>query len=356
MAGLSVLLSVLYSLALAADSPNKTTVSPPFNYTRIDADLRFLPPPDSTFLRREWISGIMPQACRDFAILKNLTLGDFSVYEFVFADCARPWVMCQHKESSVKINDLAYTISTTPVLMRQRVRHYMAVGNTHDGAAATWSKGDIAFRLDFTQPSIVLHETSHGMDHLALNDFGSPFSATDAWRKNIAADAAVVSDYSNVNWKENFAESTVIAIYDRAMKMSGGGGVEAIQGSWRQVYHAYTVVQAFLGDQIWRNSEKKKCWMRYVDSDVVFAVNGSKFDTQQLLLPTSDVQVMELPDHIQEIEELLDEATSFDAAGGTHEMPTFVEEEPERCEPIQSSPAFFSSECVFRVKGSVLSM
>jgi hypothetical protein len=106
--------------------------------------------------------------------------------------------------------------------------------------------GDINFE-DKPDIRIMAHEMSHGLDFMALQQYGSPFSDTSIWRDNYNQDSAVPTDYSHTNFVEEFAEVGTVGIYDKVVP----GGIGNILGdNWKKIFHQYATYQGYLGDNI----------------------------------------------------------------------------------------------------------
>ena len=79
--------------------------------------------------------------------------------------------------------------------------------------------------------STLIHEFSHSIDWHALTQYGSPFSGTSNWIDNYNQDSASPTGYARTNWMEDFAETGMVAVYDRV----SGGKFGDIEPSWNSI-------------------------------------------------------------------------------------------------------------------------
>lgn len=103
---------------------------------------------------------------------------------------------------------------------------------------------------------------SHGLDFMALQEYGSPFSDTPIWRKSYMLDFSSPSDYSRTNFAEDFAESGLVGVYDKIVP----GGVGRIQPNWWEVFWQFRTYQRYLLDQIVPGG---RCRSRVANSETV---------------------------------------------------------------------------------------
>jgi hypothetical protein len=145
----------------------------------------------------------------------------------------------------------------------------MATPGLNDGIAGLWMyPGDVLVE-DRPTAQLLAHEFSHGLDYMALQQYGSPFSGTDIWNSNYAQDSAVPTDYSRTNFVEDFAEVGVIGLYDKVVP----GGIGNIQPNWNAIFHQYATYQGYLGDNILPGGT---CRNRIGNSEVVPMGNSAK--------------------------------------------------------------------------------
>lgn len=116
--------------------------------------------------------------------------------------------------------------------MREFVKHVAVVPNIGTGAAA-YSTGDsILFDDNYLTNGVMIHEISHSLDGHARRDVApNGFSQSNIWKDNYNQDSAVVSAYARTSWAENFAETAIIAVYDKVVP----GGIGGIQPNWNAV-------------------------------------------------------------------------------------------------------------------------
>jgi hypothetical protein len=73
--------------------------------TTQNADLsKDLPAHDNT--SRPWNSGIMPEFCYNEARSHNLKPEDFEIRDAYYTDCAAPWTLCRHRNSTLEWKDV----------------------------------------------------------------------------------------------------------------------------------------------------------------------------------------------------------------------------------------------------------
>lgn len=95
---------------------------------------------------------------------------------------------------------------------------------------------------------VMLHETGHSLD--AYGGYGpvgsTLFSKSETWHNAVAQDPKVPSNYSNTNYMEDLAETTVIAFYD----VNVPGGVKQVQKGWQDIFTQFNTVKERLGDTL----------------------------------------------------------------------------------------------------------
>ncbi|KAK3935746.1 hypothetical protein QBC46DRAFT_358000 [Diplogelasinospora grovesii] len=276
------LLTLAAALSVRAVDDNLPTIQPGLDWDRMETDLR-----NSLSLHSStwdyWGAGWIPQACRDFATGHGLSPYDFTVFNVHYDDCSEPWIMCRHKDSHASEIDMIGIFGRMPVHMRSYVRQFMATPGLNDGIAGLWMyPGDIMVE-DRPLVRLLAHEMSHGLDYMALTQYGQPFSGTDIWRNNYAQDSAVPSDYSRTNFVEDFAEVGIIGVYDKVVP----GGIGTIEPSWNRIFHQYATYQGYLGDNVLPGGS---CRARVGNSQVVPMGNSAKtVRRDDLLGPKPDV-------------------------------------------------------------------
>lgn len=55
-----------------------------------------------------------------------------------------------------------------------------------------------------------------------------------------------LTDNPSLDQAENFAQETVIALFDKVVP----GGIGTVEPNWKAIFHQYATVQAALGDSI----------------------------------------------------------------------------------------------------------
>ena len=130
-----------------------------------------------------------------------------------------------------------------PVRMRQFIRHVISL----PGTKSAGSSGDniqLNGPIDIT---VYAHEIGHSLDSHAFDPkYGAPFSNSQVWIDNYNMDSAVTDDYAQTSQQENFAQETVVSLYDKVVP----GGIGTIQPNWKAIFHQYATLQGYIGDTI----------------------------------------------------------------------------------------------------------
>lgn len=224
---------------LASAALDKPPLSDNLDYLH-DGNANALAPTQST--QDQWEPGLVPWDCKYHAEQSfQLNAKDIEVYNVTYTDCQDPWVICRHKDSPVDIITIVDTFGRMPVGMRDWVRQAMSFPNP-DGASAFNDAGNIVFS-DVTASNIdvYLHETGHSLDGQgAVN--GQPqvtFSGTQPWTDRYNADANVPDNYAQSSMAEDFAQNTVIAVFDTVVE----GGFPGVQPNWAAVSQQYSLIK-----------------------------------------------------------------------------------------------------------------
>ncbi|KAI5782094.1 hypothetical protein DFH27DRAFT_283202 [Peziza echinospora] len=204
--------------------------------------LKHLAAPAYTTSQWEW--GWIPQWCKDEAVSEKLSPYDIEVFNIHYNDCKDVWIFCRHNAAQASQKDMIDIFGRMPVRTRQFVRHILAV----PGTISAGSSGDnIALRG--TGPnliSVLIHEAAHSMDSHAVDSLSKPFHNTAEWLAAYKADSAISDDYAQTSQSENFAQTVVIAVFDKVVP----GGIGSVQPSWAAIKNQYTTAQKWLGDLI----------------------------------------------------------------------------------------------------------
>ena len=131
-----------------------------------------------------------------------------------------------------------------PVRMRQYVRHVLAV----PGVLSAGSSGDniVLKGKGSNLMTIFVHETAHSMDSHAIPGTSVPFHNSSPWLEAVNQDSAICDSYAQTSQGENFAQETVVALFDKVVP----GGIGSVQPGWSQIFHQYATAQFWLGNQI----------------------------------------------------------------------------------------------------------
>lgn len=232
--------AALVAPALARlDKPLISPAIPPLD----DGLFKNLKPTQSTHDQWEW--GWIPDRCRDEANAHNLSPYDIEVFNVHYTDCSDAWVMCRHHKAQVSQDQMIDVFGRLPVHMRSWVRLSIAL----PGARSAYTYSDLGDNVYFgdiqSYPTLWVHEISHTMDHNVVTK-GQDFSASQRWTDNYNMDSAISDSYAQTNQAENFAQETVISIFDKVVP----GGLGSVEPNWKAIFHQYATAQDALGDNI----------------------------------------------------------------------------------------------------------
>ncbi|KAF8428524.1 hypothetical protein EV426DRAFT_543398 [Tirmania nivea] len=220
---------------------DKPLISPPM--PSLDQGLlNNLKPTHSTHSQWKW--GWIPQDCKTMVQDEGFNPYDVEVFNIHYTDCPDVWIFCRHNKAPVSQIDMINIFGRMPVRMRQYVRHMLAV----PGVISAGSSGDNIV-LKGTGPNLMtvfVHETAHSMDSHAIPATTAPFHDSPPWIEAVNQDSAISDSYAQTNQGENFAQETVIALFDKVVP----GGIRSVQPNWRAIFHQYATAQGWLGDQI----------------------------------------------------------------------------------------------------------
>ncbi|RFU73335.1 hypothetical protein TARUN_8917 [Trichoderma arundinaceum] len=238
-------LSLLSVLPLVFANLNKPVIQPNFPGNGLaslgQGILDHLAPTQSTW--DDWGAGWIPQDCKSLAQGAGLSPNDIIPFNIHYADCAQTWTFCRHKNSPLSEVNIIDLFGRLPVRMRQFVRHLVFIpGNKSAG-----SNGDNVLMVGPVDITVFAHEIGHSLDSHAFDpSYGVPFSTGNVWVSNYNLDSAVPDPYAQSSQQENFAQHTVISIYDKAVP----GGIGTIQPNWQAIFHQYATLEGYIGDII----------------------------------------------------------------------------------------------------------
>ncbi|KAI9159155.1 Lipase-like protein [Paramyrothecium foliicola] len=254
-------------------APNtKPVISPAFDfYGRVENGLaNNLHPTQSNW--DQWGAGWTVADCKAFAQRHGYNPADFEIFNVRYTDCDVAWIMCRHRASTKSQIDMIDIFGRLPLGMREFVRHVAVVPNIGTGAAAYTTGDSILFNDNYLNNHVMVHEAGHSLDSHGRRDITtSGFSSHAIWRDNYNQDSAVVSAYARTSWAENFAETAIIAVYDKVVP----GGIGGIQPNWNAIFHQYATLQGFMGNAIIPRS-KAKCTTRLQNSQTVAMRDGAR--------------------------------------------------------------------------------
>ncbi|KAM3497257.1 hypothetical protein MY10362_009389 [Beauveria mimosiformis] len=220
-------------LAVASAKLDKPVIKPPFP----NGGLGSLGPdlmsslPIAAHTTSDWDAAQLPRDCKRLAQSAGFSALSVDAFSIRFDDCKpQPWEMTE-------------LFGRLPVRMRQYVRHVIAL----PGQRSAGSAGDNIQMNGDCEITVFIHETGHSLDSHAFDpSYGVPFSNGRAWMDAYAKDTAVTDGYGQTSQQENFAQETVVSVYDKNVK----GGIGKIQPNARAIRNAYTTLEKYIGDII----------------------------------------------------------------------------------------------------------
>ncbi|KAH8892703.1 hypothetical protein GQ53DRAFT_763832 [Thozetella sp. PMI_491] len=204
-----------------------------------------LNPVQSTLHQWEW--GWIPLRCHDTAITEGLSPYDIEVYDVTYSDCPNAWVFCRHHASPMDITSMRDVFGRVPVRTRQWVRTLIGLPGNRQGLTYVDLGDTILWGDAHKALTLFIHEFGHIMDYHAVNGFNNTFfSDSQIWLDNYNMDPKISDGYAATNQHENFAQETVIGLFDKVVPLGLGG----IEPNWHDIFHQYATVQGFLGQNI----------------------------------------------------------------------------------------------------------
>lgn len=254
--------------------------------------------PPATAAYTKWKPGSLPAVCRTQidaenqklsainADIQKLSANDVEVYNVLYDDCSVPWVICRHKHSPDAIPILISTFGRVPVRARQFVRHVMVMPRHMNlTSSGYYAKGTIVLYSRYDSHLIsVLHETAHCLDFLgAYKDYPINFSTSQAWMDAVGKDSKVPSVYASGSFREDLAESTLVAVFDRNVP----GEIMKVKKYWQSIRSQYAIIQRQLGDKLMPGGT---CSMRFIDSVAVRdnSTDAAKYDDDPVAYSVED--------------------------------------------------------------------
>lgn len=190
-----------------------------------------------------WGAGWIPQDCKTLAEGSGFSAQDITTFNIHYQDCGDVWIFCRHKDSPIGEVHAIDLFGRLPVRMRSFIRHIILLPGTPSAGSIDDNiqmNGDV----DIT---VFVHEVGHSLDSHAFNPgYGVPFSTSSVWVDNYNQDSAVADYYAQTNQQENFAQETVVSLYDKVVP----GGIGTIQPNWQAIFHQYATLEGYIGDVI----------------------------------------------------------------------------------------------------------
>ncbi|KAL7813297.1 hypothetical protein V8C26DRAFT_405466 [Trichoderma gracile] len=298
--------AILSILPLALANLDKPVIQPNFPGNGLaslgQGLMDHLAPTHSTW--DDWGAGWIPQDCKSLVEGAGLSASDVIPFNIHYDDCAQTWTFCRHKDSPLSEITILDIFGRLPVRMRSFVRHLVFI----PGAKSAGSNGDNVLMRGDVDVTVFAHEIGHSLDSHAFDpSYGVPFSTGNVWISNYNLDSAVPDPYAQTSQQENFAQETVISLYDKVVP----GGIGTIQPNWQAIYHQYATLEGYIGDVIIPGGT---CTHRLTDSPPVQMSSFAK--GRRALGPKPHVA---LSPEVEEIEAIPMKSsitmTSFDEAG-----------------------------------------
>ena len=186
-----------------------------------------------------WVSDRLPEACRTIAEGSPATghsAKDVHAFSIKYDDCPEKWHFCRHEKSPISAEKMIKIFGSMPVHMRQWVRHMVSL--PADGGAHAYNAGDNIMLAGNVGTTVFVHETGHSLDAHAFYDGKQRMSSSQKWLDAYNADTAVPDYYAQTNQVENFAQNTVVALFNANVP----GGVGTVQPGWRQISHQFHLI------------------------------------------------------------------------------------------------------------------
>ncbi|KAK0726284.1 hypothetical protein B0T21DRAFT_452948 [Apiosordaria backusii] len=227
----------------------KPLINPPFGELGPVLQSRLRTP---QYTVNKWPWGLIPLRCRAVAEQENYTPYDIEVYDVTYSDCPTKWVLCRHNQSPTSPAQFFDRVGRLPVGFRDYLRHFILLPSRGATHAYTYSDlGDAIILGDghgSNAQTLYVHEIAHTVDW-----HHNRASTTQGWLNAYNAASAVSDDYARRNQAENFAQETVIAMYDSVVTPNGIPGVNS---GWQQIAPMYQYIKNLLGDKIQRIDSK----------------------------------------------------------------------------------------------------
>lgn len=213
-----------------------------------------------------WGAGWIPQDCKTLAEGSGFSPLDITTFNIHYQDCGDVWIFCRHKDSPLSEVHAIDLFGRLPVRMRSFIRHIIFL----PGAKSAASIGDNIQMNGDIDITVFVHEVGHSLDSHAFNpSYGVPFSTSSVWIDNYNLDSAVADSYAQTSQQENFAQETVVSLYDKVVP----GGIGTIQPDWQAIFHQYATLQGYIGDVIIPGGT---CYNRLANSPPVPQTNSIK--------------------------------------------------------------------------------
>ncbi|KAK8115956.1 hypothetical protein PG984_012458 [Apiospora sp. TS-2023a] len=248
--------------------PPKPVVHPSLDEHLGPALFEHLPPTWGDW--KGWASGWIPKPCREAAEQHHLNPWEMEVYSVKFTDCDEPWTICRYYNDSSSIAKMVETLGKIPIGMREYASTMMTLPDLGGAVGLTYEREDgapvIQFLVGWLAETVLVHEISHVLDTQIRREHSKNgwFSNSDWWQGNYSLDTAAVTGYAMHNWKENFAEAAISAVYNLVVP----GGLANLTAEAQSVSHVVSTYTSAVGNII-KPRSKPQCTKRWPNHPVV---------------------------------------------------------------------------------------
>ncbi|KAH9909257.1 hypothetical protein F4778DRAFT_776410 [Xylariomycetidae sp. FL2044] len=266
-------MAILQGLVNGADSgsPNKQALNPAIDKNKVISGLKSsLPKTKLSQGTTTWTENKIPEICVKEASNYGHSGNDMEAYDVHLSDCSQVFVLCRHKKSSISRDDMVETFSQIPLGMRQYLRQLVVVpGLLNNQWAGMTGSGTTVIADQQFNPYILAHEIAHSLDQYAGD--GSGLSGGSTWKDAVGKDSAVVSDYGETNYGEDFADAAAFALYDIAVD----SGLKSLSSNEGNIKNQISTVKSLLGDLI-KPGAVKTCNRKFDNGKTTTKSGGSK--------------------------------------------------------------------------------
>ncbi|KAH8914265.1 hypothetical protein BT69DRAFT_1290483 [Atractiella rhizophila] len=160
----------------------------------------------------------LPSQCASYAASKHddgsayCAAASMQAVNVTFPDCSLAYTVCYCNEAKgihMSLNDVLVQLGRTPTTLRDYTRFFLSFPDTGNHAVTWLPANDILVFGDESSEAgltVFIHEQGHTVDQ--------SFSTSSTFKNAIAADTCVPDAYANNNEVEDFAQVTVMSLYN----------------------------------------------------------------------------------------------------------------------------------------------